>query len=148
MMKVYWDTLDLETTLQREVDRIFNSVARPLLGMRHATPLRYPEVSLGQDGDNLYAELEAPGIDPKSLEVSIEDNTLHLSGKREDATESNVDVRWVRRERNEGAFAQRVPLPIEIDTAKVTAEYEQGILRVTLPKAAAAKPKRIEVKVS
>ena len=147
-MKVYWDTLDLETTMQREVDRIFNSFARPLLGVRRTAPPRYPEVNLGQDNDNLYAEVEAPGIDPKSLEVSIEDNTLHLSGKRSTATECNDDVRWIRRERNDGAFSQRVPLPIEIDEEKVTADYEQGILRVTLPKAAAAKPKRIEVKVS
>lgn len=147
-MKIYWDTLDLDTTLQQQVDSIFNSVVRPRLGVRYAAPSHVPELNLGQDNDNLYAELEAPGIDPKSLEVSIEDNTLLLSGKRESVTESNDDVRWIRRERNDGAFSQRVRLPIEIDADKVTAEYEQGILRVTLPKAAAAKPKQIEVKVS
>lgn len=147
-MKIYWDTLDLDTTLQQQVDSIFNSVVRPRLGVRNAAPSHVPELNLGQDNDNLYAELEAPGIDPKSLEVSIEDNTLLLSGKREGATESNDDVRWIRRERNDGAFSQRVRLPLEIDADKVTAEYEQGILRVTLPKAAAAKPKQIEVKVS
>ena len=147
-MKVYWDTLDLDTTMQREVDRIFNSFAQPLLGVRRTAPPRYPEVNLGQDSDNLYAEIEAPGIDPKSLEVNMEDNTLHLSGKRDDATASKEDVRWIRHERNDGAFSQRVRLPVEIDAEKVTGDYEQGILRVTLPKSSAAKPKRIEVNVS
>jgi HSP20 family protein len=148
MMKVYWDTLDLENTLQREVDRIFHGFARPLLGARETVTPSYPQVHLGQDNDNLYAEVEAPGVDPKSLEVSIEDNILQVTGKREEATDDKEGVRWIRRERHGGEFAQRVRLPIEVEVDKVAADYAQGILKITLPKTAATKPKQIEIKVS
>lgn len=147
-MKIYWDTLDLDRTLQHQVDRIFNSVVRPRLAMCPAAASQHPGRNLGQDNDNLYVEIEVPGIDPKSLEVSIEDNMLHLSGKREESAASNDDIRWIRRERSDGEFSQRINLAVEIDAEKVTANYEQGILRVTLPKAAAAKAKHIEVNVS
>ena len=146
-MRIYWDTPELQTSLQREVDRIFHGFARPLLGLRQAALEARPNVSLGQDEDNLYVEAVAPGIDPASLEVTLEDNVLRIEGKREAGAE-NDDVRWLRRERVHGAFTHRLRIPVEVDAEKIEAAYAHGVLKVTLPKAAAAKPRRIEVKAS
>lgn len=140
--KMFFNPLGELASFQREVDQFLTSLTRPAVESRGATPT----INLGQDGDHLFVEAVVPGYDPASLEVSIEDNVLRLSSKQPGAPE-NVK-RWMLNERNGGKFTHRLRLPVEVDRDRISAEYKNGILLITLPKAQTAKPKQIEVKVS
>ena len=143
-MNVFWNDLANVAGLQREVDRLLG-------GYRWSSApcnSRTPEIAQGQDEEHLYVEMVVPGVDPETLEVSVEDNVLRVSGARSDTTKSETQVQWRLNERPGGEFTHRLRLPVAIDAKKVTAEYVQGILKVTLPKAAAAKSRKIKVKVA
>jgi HSP20 family protein len=106
---------------------------------------RFPRINLGEDADNLFLEALLPGIDEKEIDLSITGNTLTLSGERQPEFVTGGDQTWHRRERGFGKFMRTIELPAEIDTKAVTAEYRNGILKVSLGKAEAAKPKRISI---
>ncbi len=105
----------------------------------------YPRINLREDSDNLYVEALLPGVDARSLDMTVLQNTLTLAGERKNGVEN---VSWHRRERGTGRFLRTIDLPAEIDVDQVRADYRDGVLTVTLPKAATAKPKRIEIKAS
>lgn len=105
----------------------------------------FPPINITQDNDNLYVRAEVPGISPKDLDISAQGRRLSISGKRAIANESDR-ASYHRKERAEGAFNRTVSLPVEIDLTKVEAQYQNGILTVTLPKAEVAKPRQIQVK--
>jgi HSP20 family protein len=95
-----------------------------------------------EDGAVLTAEL--PGCDPAALEISVVDNTLSVTGKRaqEDVSE---DVTYHRRERSCGGFDRTFELPFSVEASAVEATFENGVLQITLPRAEADKPKKIEI---
>jgi len=107
----------------------------------------FPPVNLTQDKDTFYVRCELPGIDPGALDISALGNKLTLSGKREIA-DPGEGASYHRREREAGSFSRSLTLPTEFDAERVTADYRDGILTVTLPKAEAAKPRQISVKTS
>mgnify|MGYP003574476182 CR=1 FL=1 len=125
---------------EREFERIFRGAVAPGKTPRNA--------AMDQDADNLYVELSVPGTAPESIEVSVEDDELRITGNRPETPKAEDVVAWRLKERRAGAFSQRFRLPTGIDRDKVEAKYEHGILTVTIPKAAALKPKQIEVKVA
>jgi len=88
-----------------------------------------------------------PGVDPNNIDMNILGNTLTLAGERPAVDEPDGNCTWHRRERGTGKFMRTIELPVEIVADKINAECRNGLLRVTLPKAAAAKPKKISVKV-
>nr|NIQ93207.1 Hsp20/alpha crystallin family protein [Desulfuromonadales bacterium]NIR33245.1 Hsp20/alpha crystallin family protein [Desulfuromonadales bacterium]NIS39552.1 Hsp20/alpha crystallin family protein [Desulfuromonadales bacterium] len=94
----------------------------------------------------LYVEALVPGIDAENLELSVMRGVLTLSGERK--AENGKEKTWHRRERGAGKFMRTVELPVEVDADKVKAEYANGVLTVTLPKAESAKPKRISIEAS
>jgi HSP20 family protein len=106
---------------------------------------RFPQVNLARDTDNLYAEVVLPGLSAKDLELSVMRNVLTLSGERKG--EVQTDRIWHRRERGAGKFMRTIDLPTEVDTNKVSAKFQNGLLLVTLPIVEQAKPKKISVKV-
>lgn len=110
----------------------------PALGYAH------PPVNLWEDDNNVYAEVELPGMKEDQLEIFVtEGNVLTIQGERQPAEARGV---WHRRERGFGKFSRTVELPVPVDADRVEARFEAGVLRVTLPKAEAARPKRIPVK--
>jgi len=138
-------TLNDIAGFQREVDAFLNKL---FVGpARMPQPAQGPAVHTGEDADHLYVELVAPGIEPGAFEISVEENALRISGKRE-RPEHTEGVRWHRSERPSGQFTHRLRLPMHVDRDKITADYRNGILTITLPKAEAAKPRQIEVRVS
>jgi len=146
-----WDLFREMDSLRREIDhafrgfggsRLFEPTFLPGLGARP-----FPRINLTQDKDNYYVEALIPGIDVKELEMTLQKGTLTLSGERKDSPASEQAKVWHRRERGVGSFLRTVELPGEIDSAKVTAEYREGILLVTLPKREEAKPKKIDVRI-
>ncbi len=105
-----------------------------------------PRVDVYENKDNFVVKAELPGIDPKDLEVRIEDETLYLKGERKLEKEQKEE-NYYKRERAYGSFARSFSLPSSVNTEKVLAEYKDGLLRLTLPKWEEAKPKSIQVAV-
>lgn len=96
-----------------------------------------------QEGD-LFLQAELPGVDPKAVDVRVEDNVLTLRGERRAEAEVKRD-RYHRMERSYGKFSRSFTLPSAINTEKIQAEYKDGVLRLTLPKKEEAKPKQITI---
>jgi HSP20 family protein len=138
-----WPTLDRWSNLRDELNSLFDL---PLLSNFNRQDLFggwSPALDLYQNGDNLVAVLELPGMRKEGIEVSLHDGTLTISGERKSLS-SNGD-KAERTERYVGSFRRSITLPALVDASKVTATYRDGILTVTMPKADEAKPKRIEV---
>ncbi len=147
-----WDLFKEMDQLHREIDgifqglnhgRLFGPAFEPGLGLRH-----YPKINLRDDADNVYVEALLPGVDPDSVDMNILGDTLTLAGERHDPAGESANGRtWHRRERGTGKFLRSIELPVTIVAEQVKAEYSNGLLRVTLPKSAEAKPKKISVKL-
>ncbi len=132
-----------------EVDRLVsNFVAHPTVAgaTRYVTGRGFPALNLWEDNENLYAECELPGVRSEDLDVSVVGNELSIKGRRTDAGEPQATFH--RRERGCGPFARTVQVPSEIDSDRVQANLREGILRITLPKAESAKPRKVQVRTS
>ena len=104
-----------------------------------------PALNVWEDQNAVYAEADLPGFDPAKLEVTVtEGNQLTVQGERP-APEIAGAV-WIRQERPFGKFVRAIELPSLVDADRVEAKYENGVLRLTLPKHEAAKPRKIVVK--
>jgi HSP20 family protein len=138
----------------RDIDNAFNNVG-PANGHRFRSAFlpgraarQYPLVNLSEDRDHIYVEALAPGVDPASIDVAVMRNVLTISGEKRRLPEELKPGAIHRSERASGKFVRSIELPIEIVSDQVKAEYKHGLLMVTLPKAAAAKPKQINVSIN
>lgn len=147
-----WDPWQEMEALRREIDRAFESAGLRFPSLLRTTlwPMRgergFPPVNVYEDKDNFYVELLAPGLEPSSINLSVLRNSLTISGEKPRVGTGKSEAIH-REERSSGKFSRRVELPAEVDDTKAKAEYRNGILLVTLPKAAQAKPKEIAVQV-
>jgi HSP20 family protein len=107
----------------------------------------YPPLNLWEDDNNLYVEAELPELELSDLEIFVTgDNQLSIKGERKQPEREKG--MWHLQERGHGGFSRVGELPQYVDSDKVTAESKHGVLTITLPKRAEAKPRRIEVKAS
>lgn len=140
--------------LRREIGRVFEDFgieqwpAHRVAFLPGREPRRYPMVNLLEDKDHVYVEALTPGVDPQSLNVTALHNRLTISGEKSKVAENIKPEAYHRNERASGKFVRTIDLPVEIDEARIQAEYKNGLLVVTLPKAEKAKPKQINVKVA
>ena len=104
----------------------------------------YPLVNLTEDKDNYYVRAELPGIKGDELDIQVTGKNLAISGERKIAAEKE-GARYHRREREAGTFSRMIGLPGEVDTDRVEAKLENGILNIVVSKAEIAKPKQISV---
>jgi|SRR4029434_10095572 len=143
MNLVRWKPLSDFTSLQNQMNRLFEST---LLGwpVESGTRTWMPPADIHETDNELVVTADLPGIDPKSVDVRVENNVLSITGERkfEEAAE-NGNVHRV--ERMYGAFARSFTLSTPVDTEKIQANYKDGVLKITLPKAERAKPKRIAI---
>jgi HSP20 family protein len=105
-----------------------------------------PPVDVYEDEHNVTLKMEVPGIDQKDIDVRMENNTLTVRGERKfekDEKEENFH----RIERRYGSFYRAFTLPDTVDTENVSADYDNGVLKIKLAKKAEAKPKQIKVNV-
>ncbi|MGD2097648.1 MAG: Hsp20/alpha crystallin family protein [Desulfobacterales bacterium] len=111
---------------------------------QRATAGVFPLINLTEDKDKYYVRAELPGVKADALDIQVTGNNLAVSGERKIAEEEGA--RYHRREREAGTFSRMIGLPGEVDTNKVEAKLENGILTVVVSKAEIAKPKKISVK--
>ena len=145
-----WQTLE---ALRRELDRVFDETGTrnepffrtAFLPGRAAR--RYPLTNLYEDKDTLYLEALAPGVDPATLDLKVVDNTLSIVGEKRRVAGDVKPEAFHRSERATSKFVRHLQLPVEVDEDKIRADYKDGLLIVTLPKAEKAKPKQIAVQV-
>jgi len=149
-----WDPFREWEALRSEMGRLFSGLGGwPTPAFRVAfLPGRaarlYPMINLREDSDAFYVEALAPGVDPASLNVSVVHNSLTIAGEK---SPTGADVQaeaFHRNERAAGRFVRTIDLPSEVDEKNVKADYKNGVLLITLPKAEEAKPKQITVKVT
>jgi HSP20 family protein len=106
-----------------------------------------PLVDIYDDEHNITLKIEVPGIDEKDIDVRIENSTLTVPGERKIEKEEQEE-NFRRVERQYGSFTRSFTLPTTVDAEKVSANYDKGILKISLAKKAEAKPKQIKVNVS
>ena len=135
--------------LRNEMDRLFGNAFDSLSAGEQSGLMRrgaFPAVNIWEREDSLYVEAELPGVKMDDIELSVLGDELTIKGSRPDESQASATLH--RRERGTGAFNRVVRLPVEVDPEKVTAAMRQGVLTITLPKAPAVRPRRIEVKGS
>lgn len=128
--------------MQRQMDRLLGDLAGGTSGLGGSGV--FPALNITQDADNFYAHAELPGMKPEDLEISVIGSTLTLSGERKADGAENVS--YHRRERMPGRFQKAVTLPHDVNGEAVRAEFVNGVLKLVLPKAEHAKPRKITVK--
>lgn len=106
-----------------------------------------PAVDIIENDLGIVIRAELPGIDPKDVSVTIDDNILTLRGERHVEEEAKKE-NFHRMERAYGVFARSFTLPAHVDASKVTAEFKDGLLTVKLPRSDAAKSRAIEIKAA
>jgi HSP20 family protein len=106
-----------------------------------------PAMDVYQDKDNVYVETALAGVDPEKVEVSIENDVLTIKGTTEKKSEVE-DKAYYRKEVQQGSFYRSVALPTHVVGGEANAEYKDGILKISVPKAEEVKPKTIQVKVN
>ena len=107
-------------------------------------PAFFPPLNVWEEGDTLKVDVEIPGVKLEDVEVSFDNGELTIKGEKNVAIEESATLH--RRERRAGSFTRTMTVPWEIKADQVSAELKDGILRVTLPKAEAAKPRKVAVK--
>jgi len=129
-----------------DVDRVFNE----MMGAQGAhLPFETGllPLDLCRDGDHFTMTMDMPGVDPGSIDLSVEDNTLTVRASRTTSALSE-GAQWLARERASGTFARQISLGRGLDTSRITARYDNGVLQVTIPVSAEAKPRKIAVEHS
>jgi HSP20 family protein len=104
-----------------------------------------PAMDVVEDDNTLTVRLDLPGMSPEDVNVEVENNTLTVSGEMGDTMEKEGE-RYHYRERSYGSFQRSIRLPNTIDTEDIDANFENGVLNITMPKRHEAKPKQIAVK--
>ena len=103
-----------------------------------------PPVDIYEDEHSVTLKVEVPGLDPKDVDVQVENHTLTIKGERKFEKEEKEE-NFHRIERRYGSFVRSFTLPATVDTDNIKADYENGVLKVQLAKRAEAKPKQIKV---
>jgi len=125
--------------LQDEFNRAFGaSLWQGLSG-------EFPAVNVYESDDALELSMKLPGINPKDLDVTVNQDTLTLKGSRE-VDKAPEGAEYLRQERGAGSFVRSFALPFPVNTGDVAARYQDGILTVRLPKAESAQPRKIAIK--
>lgn len=142
-----WPSLDRWATLRNDLDTLLEL---PFwAGSSRQSQLFSgwtPALDLYQNNDNIVAVVELPGMRKEDIEISLQDGTLTISGERKE--ETGPENGATRTERFTGKFRRTITLPTRVDASKVSANYKDGVLTVTLPKAEEAKPKQIQINLN
>jgi HSP20 family protein len=141
-----WEPFREFSTLQDRMNRLFRETQGNGQDESLTSSSFAPAVDVYEDEHNVTLKIEVPGIDEKDIDVRIENNTLTVHGERKIEKEEKEE-NYRRVERQYGSFTRTFNLPPTVDAERVQADYDKGVLKITLPKKAEAKPKQIKVNV-
>jgi HSP20 family protein len=143
-----WDPFQDLDSIQDELNRLFG---RTFSGSDKTRPGVaggwMPALDVYETADKVVVSAELPGLEPKEVEVSVEDSTLTIRGQRRFEQETD-EQNYHRIERRYGSFARSIRLPQTADADTIEARFDKGVLKIEVPKREEAKPKRIEVKAT
>ncbi|MBN2581358.1 MAG: Hsp20/alpha crystallin family protein [Pirellulales bacterium] len=143
-MTIYYNPLN---QLRHEMDRLLSGTLGPALeGIWPGALRSQPAVNLWDAGESLKAETELPGVKSEQIDISVLGRELTIRVERPEVVEENVT--YHRRERPTGSIHRVLELPCDVKADGVTAEFLNGVLTLTLPKAETAKPRKITVNVN
>ena len=106
-----------------------------------------PSVDILEQEDKITLKADMPRLEKGNIKVAVEDGVLSIEGKREE-TRKETDKGYVRNERFTGSFSRSFTLPTWADAGNIAADYKDGVLSIAIPKAEAAKPKEIDIKIN
>jgi len=126
--------------LQNDLERLFD---RDLLPGTTFSRGVFPAINMFERGDTLMLKTELPGMEKKDIKIELKDNSINLSGERKRS--ENEKVSYHRRERNSGIFRRQLNLPYRVNSEKISAKLEKGVLTISLEKADETKPRTITI---
>jgi len=141
-----WPSFGRLSNLRQEIDRLFDAPLSELARASHFLSGTTPSLDVYEEKDSFVVKAELPGMKKEDIDVSLHDGALSISGERK-GEEKQENAEIYRSERFFGRFQRTVALPAAVDAGKITAQYKDGVLTVTLPKVEEAKPKQIDVQV-
>jgi HSP20 family protein len=136
------DVFDQFRRLESEMGQLFGHSPWSA-GIRAVQRGTFPPINVGATPERVDVYLFAAGLDPKKVDVSIQQNLLAVSGSRK--IEANENAEYYRRERYEGDFRRVITLPDDVDPERVDAKYRNGVLQITIQRREAARPRQITV---
>lgn len=135
-------------TLRKEMDRLFDRIwDRDWLELPQLSEGVFPPLDLVETDQSIMVTVDVPGMDVKDIHVTVRENLLIIRGEKKTELEKKNEKQY-RMERTFGSFTRHIPLPIAVDATKVNASVHNGVLKVTLPKTAAAKGTEVPVLAS
>lgn len=138
-----WDEL---SSARHEVDRVFDRFFNP--SATRGLAVWAPAVDVRETNDELHVTAELPGLRPEDVNVTVENGVLTISGeKKQEVQEGKEEGDYYLLERRYGRFERSFTLPRSVTAEKVKARFESGILTVSLPRAEAAKPRKVQIEV-
>ncbi len=140
-----WDPFRDIYTLQTRLNTLLEDASRGNDELT-TTGSFFPPVDIYEDGNRIVLKLEVPGMKQEDLKIQMENQTLTVRGERKFEHETN-EKNYHRVERRYGSFARSFTLPNTVDSEKVQAQYDAGVLSIELGKRAEAKPKQIQVQI-
>ena len=144
MNLVRWNPFGEMSLLQNQMNRLFDIALQGWPGESNGTTSWMPAADIYESDNELVVNLDLPGVDPKAVDVRVENNVLSIRGERQFDEKQNKE-NFHRVERSYGPFARSFNLSTSVAPDKIRANYKAGVLSITLPKAEEAKPKRIEI---
>jgi HSP20 family protein len=127
--------------LEQEMDELLGRWSWPL-GIRSTARGTWPPMNVGVTPGKVEVYLFAPGLDPKSIDISVQQNLLTVSGERKLSRGDEVSY---RNERYDGEFRRAISLPEDVDSNRIRARYRDGVLQITAERPEAARPRQIQV---
>ncbi len=132
--------------LRQMMDRVWEDEIRPLALWRSLGENGNMPLDMYQTPEEVVVKATIPGVKPEEVDITIAGDVLTIKGESK-AEQEKDDTDYFYRERRYGAFTRTVALPSGLETDKAKAEFENGVLKLTIPKAEEVKPKQIKVSV-
>jgi HSP20 family protein len=141
-----WEPMREMVTLRDAMDRLFDDAfTRPWSLTDGRRGMGLPAVDLYQTDDDVVVKMSVPGIKPEDVQISVTGDTLSIKGELKEESDNKQKAYHIREQRW-GSFERTLTLPTDVKADKAQAEFENGVLTITLPKAEEVKPKTITLK--
>ncbi|MDJ0692193.1 MAG: Hsp20/alpha crystallin family protein [Xenococcaceae cyanobacterium MO_188.B32] len=145
MALIRWEPFSEIDSLQKEMNRLFESLT-PTTPKTNGRGF-IPPAEMKETEDEIHLKLEVPGMDAKDIDIQVSAEAISISGERKEETKTE-EKGMTRSEFRYGSFRRVIPLSTRVQNTNVKAEYKDGILHLTLPKAEEEKTKVVKVNIS